>query len=400
MKIHPRYFLIPFVLLLALSFVFVGRAADHAESPALALANAPLVGDSDINDVYIFRSPTDARKTVLIMTTNPFAGTDSPTTFDSRVSYRFNLDTNGDAREDIVFTVRFGRPHRRTDVQPMILRAWFKKNKRLRVFAIGKTGKNIKIKGVRGRRPRVVGTVRAALQDDPFFFDAIAFSDLIIDGKINGNGGPDEDVTFPRDEDDAHNFFGPSGRAGQGPNVLAIVIEIDSSLLGKRGDKIGFWGATDLFDKQVDRMGFPAINTALIPPVPREDPMNVVGTNRQNRQDEFNETEPRDDRRLFRRDMISILEKFYGRPAGNDVGQSGFIADLLLPDILPFQIGNENGFDQLNGRRLEDDVINVELGLLTGGAITSDGVGNDSQFQKVFPYIGRPNRRPQGPNMN
>ena len=43
-----------------------------------------------------------------------------------------------------------------------------------------------------------------------------------------------------------------------------------------------------------------------------------------------------------------------------------------------------------NGRQLTDDVIDIEFGLLTNGALTSDRVGNDSVFRKSFPYLGAP----------
>ncbi len=46
--------------------------ADHAESLALELANTP-VRARDINDIYIFRSPSSPEHTVMILTVNPFA---------------------------------------------------------------------------------------------------------------------------------------------------------------------------------------------------------------------------------------------------------------------------------------------------------------------------------------
>ena len=44
-----------------------------------------------------------------------------------------------------------------------------------------------------------------------------------------------------------------------------------------------------------------------------------------------------------------------------------------------------------NGRRLTDDVIDIELGLITEGAITSDFIDNDSAFLDEFPYLAPPN---------
>jgi hypothetical protein len=65
------------------------------------------------------------------------------------------------------------------------------------------------------------------------------------------------------------------------------------------------------------------------------------------------------------------------------------IANVLLPDTLTIKLGQNAGF--LNGRRLADDVINAEFGLVTNGAVTSDGVdANDSAFSTSFPYLAAP----------
>ena len=56
--------------------------------------------------------------------------------------------------------------------------------------------------------------------------------------------------------------------------------------------------------------------------------------------------------------------------------------------MLTFKVGNTAGF--LNGRKLGDDVINTEFGLLTNGAVSSDGVdANDSAFSGHVPVPRR-----------
>ena len=61
---------------------------------------------------------------------------------------------------------------------------------------------------------------------------------------------------------------------------------------------------------------------------------------------------------------------------------------------------------------MRDDVIDLELSLLTGGAIPSDNVADDNGDRitdgtmrpngtfrtAAFPYIGPPNNPPAGPN--
>lgn len=381
------------------------RAADHRESPALA--NSAIVGARDINDIYVFRSPTNPQNTVMILTTNPFAGALSPTTFEPRLFYRFKIDQNGDAEEDIALRLQFFRPHQHTGRQLYVLWREAASGGRLsttELLAVGVTGTNVPFLGGPSE-----GRVRAAVQDDPFFFDGVAFSDFIEDG-IPGSDG------FPRRPGVASNLFGPAPGSTGGPNVLAITIELPSSLLTDKSSQIGLWCTTEIrrgwitssrFDVvgrtlpfleelarqfqntvQVDRMGRPAIASALIPPVPRN------SSNQFDRRDEFNATRPVHDRRDFLDDVISILMSFYGRSETEAAG----IANVLLPDILTFDTSNPEGF--LNGRRLADDVIDLELSILTGGAVGTDNVPNDSTFQNDFPYIGKANRNPLGPNPN
>ena len=64
-------------------------------------------------------------------------------------------------------------------------------------------------------------------------------------------------------------------------------------------------------------------------------------------------------------------------------------ADFLLPDIMSINTASADGFP--NGRRLQDDVIDIELNLISNGAITSDCVANDSTFRTTFPYWAGPN---------
>src|SRR5262249_47188273 len=101
-------------------------AADHLDAPGLT---PPPGGDgigTDLTDIYAFRSPADAAKTVLIMNVNglmtsdlanppgpdrPF-GTHVPQVRGNpNVSYNFRVDSNGDAVPDLTIQVRFvGKP--------------------------------------------------------------------------------------------------------------------------------------------------------------------------------------------------------------------------------------------------------------------------------------------------
>jgi hypothetical protein len=203
------------------------------------------------------------------------------------------------------------------------------------VLGSGNTGTDIAIKGG--------GTLRAGRFDDPFFFDLDAFHN----GLAFCPGGV------------GTNFFA-------GLNVTAIVLELPSSMLG---GNIGVWARTELNGQQIDRMGRPAINTVFIPA---------------SKKDAFNFGIPSHDQRDFRGDVVNTLVSL-----GNSTATANALADVLLPDILTFNTASSAGF--LNGRAPANDVIDAELGLISGGAITGDCVANDSPFTTTFPYLAAPN---------
>lgn len=176
------------------------------------------------------------------------------------------------------------------------------------------------------------GKLRAGLFDDPFFFDLLAFLHD-VKGQATGRSFCDGDQT---------DFF-------KGLNVNAIVLQLPRANLGT--DHVGYWARTVVNDVQVDRMGRPAINTVFIP----SDKKNA-----------YNAGKPRNDVR----DFSTYL---------------GGFASVLLPDILTVDFSSTSGF--LNGRKLADDVIDIELNLVTGGAIKKDCVSNDSSFRSTFPYL-------------
>lgn len=120
---------------------------------------------------------------------------------------------------------------------------------------------------------------------------------------------------------------------------------------------------------QVDRVGLPAIGTVFIP---------------SNQDDAYNAAQPVNDRAEYRDELVAVLMAF-GNP------DPGALADAFLPDILPINTAQPTGF--LNGRRLEDNVITTELGLIFGAnaALNDDHVdANDKAFLVSFPYLAGP----------
>ncbi len=313
----------------------LAKAADHLDAPQL---RAPGVGDRDINDVYVFQSPVNPSNSVLVMTVNPFAGMVNPNgtmsglTFGTSVEYQFLVDNNGDAVADVMYTTTFGAPMAGSQALTTTRTA----NAITTPFAAGATESNIAIAGG--------GTLRAGLFDDPFFFDLVGFN----------NG---------------FNFTGADTFAGA--DVSAIVMEVPSADLGAQN--VGIWARTLVGGVQIDRMGRPAINTALIPSAMK---------------DAFNAGTPSTDVANFSDEFLASIT------ALSNPANAAALTSALLPDVLTFDTSNPAGF--LNGRGLANDVIDAELNLLSAGAVTGDGVNaNDVPFLGAFPYLAPPNSIPE-----
>jgi hypothetical protein len=327
--------LLAFVLLLIFSApVSQVVAADHLDAPDL---RTPGQGGKDINDVYVFQSPTNPANSVLVVTVNPFAGlvnpfgTKSERTFDPNVEYQLQIDNNGDAVADVTYSTTFTAPV--GGVQTLSTA------RNGAAVATGATGTDVPVTGG--------GMVQAALFDDPFFFDLVGFN----------NG---------------FNFTGDDTFAGA--DVSAIVLEVPSTQLQDGANtNIGVWARTVVGGNQIDRMGRPAINTALIP---------------SSMKDAFNAGAPADDVANFSDEATAAITGL------SDAANAAALVPILLPDIITFDTSDAGGF--LNGRRLEDDVIDAELNLLSAGAVTTDGVGaNNVAFRGVFPYLAAPNLIPE-----
>lgn len=184
--------------------------------------------------------------------------------------------------------------------------------------------------------------IATGVYDDPFFFDFNGFNDGL-------------------------NFTGDDFFAGL--DTSAIVLELPSSELNGADSNIGVWGRTIQGGDQVDRIGRPAINTVLLP---------------EGRKTEFNLADPSGDSATFGDDVNAAIAGL------SDQANADALTPVLLPDVLTFDTSLASGF--LNGRQLADDVIDAELGLLSDGALTTDGVdSNDRQFLDVFPYLASAN---------
>src|SRR5207247_6640069 len=129
---------------------------------------------------------------------------------------------------------------------------------------------------------------------------------------------------FPRPVGQARDFYGPNG------NTFAIVIEVPSIRLTPAPNGIvGVWSTISRNGTQVSRMGRPLIDTALIPPVPRNDlgHGDLLAA--------FEAGQPSTDQANFHAAMVSVLlnPKFYWEAVGHlTAADANTFANLLLPD--------------------------------------------------------------------
>src|SRR5439155_3149791 len=162
---------------------------------------------------------------VLAMTVSGFIPPSeaSTTFFDPNVLYQWKIDNNGDAVEDLVIqafvTGNGGHQvmHFRGPAAPRVTGATS------RVIDGPETAT---VPVTNGASPIIAShngtTVFAGVRDDPFFFDLVQFKKIIA-GQ-------------------ATSFRDPGVDSFAGTNVLAIVVELPSALLG--GTKLGVWGTT------------------------------------------------------------------------------------------------------------------------------------------------------------
>ena len=312
-------------LLLGLLVAAPATAADHLDSPSVQDN-----GQLDINDIYVFRSPTNQDMAVFIVTVNPAAGVMSPTTFSSRGQYDLEIDTNGDALPDTGYTFLFSRVRRGRQGITVI-------NGENEVVARGNVGTPTPVAGG--------GQVVAGLYEDPFYFD------------LNGFDQDPSQIMF-----DNGDFFA-------GLNVTAIVLEVPISSFPS--PNIGVTMVTSIRGRQFDRMGRPGITTVLIP----------SGT-----KDAYNQGRPTTDRANFSDEVSDQITTF------SDAANAAALTPVLLPDVLTVDLTSFDGYAALNGRNPADDVIDISLNLLTDGALTNDNVPmNDAVLPITFPYLASPN---------
>ena len=320
-------------------------------------ANIGFPGDDrrlDFTDLFVFQSPDDPDKTVVIIDSNPTSAPPpipSPTTgpeFHPDAVHRINVDTDGDSRADIAFTFTFSEFANGVQTGS----AWYATGSQAREPEPGgellTESLPVSFDGI--ARPVQVGAIRlcAGLRSDPFFAD--------VEGALHG-------FVWTGHDDFAEN------------NVDSIALEVPNEMLGG-SSVIGVWATISLRRNgtlvQMDRGGHPTINPFINP---------------DSEKDLYNARQPVDDVPNYLGPWSKILEG-----NGYSPEEAEAAAMQVLPDILPYDRTKPAIYP--NGRVLTDDVYSGRFAWLSHGNIPPTGLKPHDDLQAQFPYLGTPNPQP------
>ncbi|MEC3980385.1 DUF4331 domain-containing protein [Amycolatopsis sp. H20-H5] len=450
-------------LVLASALVGLGpdlaAASSHREAPLIA-GDPPV----DNTDVYAFVSPDKPDTVTLVANWYPFQEPNGGPNFypwATDAHYDINIDSDGDAKPDLTYRWTFKTEDKRgkstflynngpvtsLDDENLLFRQTYsldvidkygrsKNIARSAKVAPSNTGA-ASMPNYGALRDQAVTSLPGGLKsyagqaDDPFFLDLRVF-DLLYGGNLSEVG---QDTL-------------------KGYNVNTIALQVPKSALALNGNAtknpvIGVWSDTErqsLTIKspgnqnelgpyvQVSRLGNPLVNEVVVP---------------SGLKDKFNSLKPEQDHnvpelvnRVTDPEVPKLIQAIYGLPApatprndlaeifltgittkaggpikadlnsqlnNADVNAKKFTASEMLrlntavpvapaPNRLGVLAGDFQGFP--NGRRLTDDVVDIEVQALEGAAqtgvivpalATGDKVNaNDVPFGSAFPYVALP----------
>lgn len=451
---------LPAVLLAAVAAAALvptfGGASSHREAPALL--EDPT---ADTTDLYAFRSPEAPDTVTLIGNWIPFQephGGPNFYLFSSTARYNLNVDNTGDGRWDVRYSYRFTTRAPKSDAAGylytdpsgnVLVKQTYNLFRQTR-NAKGKV-KTVKVATNRITAPNNTGPKSipgyallrsqgihalgggtktfAGQADDPFYVDLGMVFDLV---NLDKPGRPGIGT----------------GNVGNGIdslaryNVSSIALQVPISKVKGKGDVIGVYASTDRLVtryravknargravlrktvgwKQVSRLGNPLINEVIIPRY-LKDQWNAADPSGDVRYRKYYRTPfvaaalnalfptlglniPEKDRADVATGLLNGLDLTALGLANNSTGTTS--ADLLRLNVTtpvsaaPRPLGEIQGDPQgfPNGRRLGDDVVDIELRViggnlygLVGGKPNSlplgDGViQNDVAFEATFPYV-------------
>ena len=431
-----------FVLLAAAaSAALIAALASRGGSPSAAQASshreAPLISEdpsADNTDTYAFRSP-DRPDTVTIIA-NYIPGEDPAAgpnwySFSPSARYVIYADKNGDGKPDVTWRFRFAN--------------------QAPVAFLQNTQQKYTVTRLDGSSSRVVGSGLLTPPDNIGPRSTPNYHALALAGVHDLNDGS---KVFAGQRDDG--FFGDIGsifdlvaiREGTGANgggkdffagyaVHSIALQVPLSQLDNGSNHVvGIWAASDRLVtkvtlakwrgrkvlksdpdwRQVSRLGNPLINEVLIP-TELKDKWNASTPDKDRQFEQYysspilakllNQLYPQFGpfQETNRSDLVSVLLTGLKQPNLNFTGDTPADELRLNLGIAPTApVGHGNRLGVLggdlagwpNGRRLEDDVIDIAERAVGGALIghslpLGDGVdANDVPYMATFPYEADP----------
>ncbi|MEA2127073.1 MAG: hypothetical protein QOI80_3855 [Solirubrobacteraceae bacterium] len=427
--------------------VTISSGSSHREAP---LTSADPTADD--TDLYAFRAADAPDKLTVVANWIPFedpAGGPNFYALDPKAEYYINVDNTGDGVYDVRYQFKFKTtienknsflyalpgvasiddPKLNVKQSYTLRRLTYRKGKRRSSRVLGRdlpvAPNNVGAKtipdyaSVAGQANQTLGArkVFVGQADDPFFVDLGTTFDAIHFRLGTGNqGGGKDDLA--------------------GYNVHSFVLQVPFSDVTRDGEDVtaadapnavvGVWSSTERErvvvgrrhrakrrDVQVSRLGNPLVNEVVIP----------LG-----QKDKFNRTQPANDLKNYGKyvvtpELAAVMNILYpglnvpetdrtdivqalltGIPGFTQIAKNAPPTDTLKinlgipPNASPKRFGvlagDTQGFP--NGRRLTDDVTDIELrvvgGFLKGNKLPlGDGVdSNDVAFRTEFPYVALP----------
>ena len=414
------------MLAVIVTLTVVAPASSHREAPAIAQDQF-----ADNTDTYVFISPNDPDKMVIVANSVPLLKPDSGPNFyqfSDAVAYEICLDHNGDAFRDICYRWNFNTtvgngdtflyntgPITSLDDPDLNVRQTYNLF-RIDYFA----GLQTTVSVVATDVPVAPWNVGDRSFPASGGYEAVAREAIRTEGETSMFAGPRDEPFFV----DLHVFdlLGVGGApTTDGLNVMSLVLEvpIDEVAFGGQRPAEGDMGPTSILgvyarnlrrvvevrgrfgpprsfgrNVQVSRLAFPLINEAVIPLQDK---------------DNYNRTDPHNDVTNFGSyilfpELTGLLQGVLGLtcPDTPPEGRTD-IVDLLSPngttaaDLLRINITQGQTFSDTafpNGRKLEDDVLDTILTLICSSDFSipvSDLVdGNDLAFFDELPYLASP----------
>jgi hypothetical protein len=366
------------------------RAADHGDGPTASNDQA-----CDIADVFFFLDPNANDHVILIATFRGFIVPSEAANFgiyDPNVRYRFQVETTGNAKPDKFIDVTFSPKTSSSEAQTA----------KIKITGLGKFTALATLATLADTpNPPVITDLGstgikffAGEVDDPFFFDIPAFNAVVKSIVVDHNPNP--------------GLFSRARDSFAGYNIMSIALSVPKNLLlaGGTSNTLGLSFVTQRRTvetpgkngettsegefRNIDRMGNPAVNVALIPFA---------------KKNKYNASTTQDDKDgkfvPVIKETVDAIVLGLGRSQADADAVLGALAGIaVLPrgDVLTLDTSlanagmgggtGANGFP--NGRRLRDDTIDFYLTALAGGTL-GDGVdANDVALRDEFPFLAEP----------